>query len=462
MTDTKEKRIRITAASLAALIVAAVCIPFKAYAMPVVSAKSAVVMNAESGEILFEKNSDEHCDPSSTAKIMTGLIACEDGNFDSYVTMSYNAIWNFDRKSNSHIALDEDETLKFGHLVYGMMLMSANECALGIAEAVSGSTDVFVKKMNERAKKCGAVNTNFTTPHGLFNENQYTTAKDMGLITCEAIKNEKFTEVMSTHQYTIPPTNKQKDNRIFNHSHKMMPGREKYYSGVVGGKTAYTEGSGYALVTYAKQGGIELVIVLFGESTEADSYKDTANLLDYYFSNFEVRNFSVNDYLTGSVTSVELESAGVVRTVCKGNVSVLFEKNVDIGDVKCTVIPDNSVTLPIMEGTKVGTVRFMLDGRYLGEAPLFAAETMYVRSDEEISDNIPEKKKDKSLFSSNKSTFVKILILIGYIMLVALIVIIMLAIIALCVRRQNIRKLQRRRMTRKRMKNGDSPFKDIK
>ncbi len=439
---------KFTAGLVAAVLFIALLPQTTVFAVPSVKSDSVVVINRLTGEILFEKNCDKKMYPASTTKLMTGLLGAEKGRMADYVTMSYNSIWGFDRDS-SHIALDVNEEVRFEQLMYGLMLASGNECAMGIAETISGSTDAFVKMMNDRARELGATGTHFANPHGLHDEAHYTTARDMALIARAAVSNEKLLEIMSTTQYTIPPTNKQANERVFNNTHKMLAGREYYYEGVVCGKTGWTPEAGNCLVTYAKQNGIELIVAVFGGKSAAGCCTDTANLLDYFFENYEMKSFSVKKYMGEELETVELDCAGTVKVNCSSTFSVLFEKQVEPGEVNCIVIPDNTLTLPIEAGTKVATVSFSLEGRLLGELPVYASETMYVPSFSEIPDNIPLDD-GKSIFDDDgRSGLVKFFIVLGYILLVLVILAIILVLVLLCIRQQNMRKLQRRRMSRR-------------
>ncbi len=439
---------KFTAGLVAAVLFIALLPQTTVFAVPSVKSDSVVVINRLTGEILFEKNCDKKMYPASTTKLMTGLLGAEKGRMADYVTMSYNSIWGFDRDS-SHIALDVNEEVRFEQLMYGLMLASGNECAMGIAETISGSTDAFVKMMNDRARELGATGTHFANPHGLHDEAHYTTARDMALIARAAVSNEKLLEIMSTTQYTIPPTNKQANERVFNNTHKMLAGREYYYEGVVCGKTGWTPEAGNCLVTYAKQSGIELIVAVFGGKSAAGCCTDTANLLDYFFENYEMKSFSVKKYMGEELETVELDCAGTVKVNCSSTFSVLFEKQVEPGEVNCIVIPDNTLTLPIEAGTKVATVSFSLEGRLLGELPVYASETMYVPSFSEIPDNIPLDD-GKSIFDDDgRSGLVKFFIVLGYILLVLVILAIILVLVLLCIRQQNMRKLQRRRMSRR-------------
>lgn len=447
MADKVLKRISCFAVFFSILIGACATAENNVYAAPSVSAESAVVINAVTGEILYEKNCHKQHYPASCTKVMTGLLAVEYGQWDEQITMSHEAIWGIDRDS-SNIALDVGEVVSFEQLMYGMMLASGNECAAAIAETVGGSVEQFAELMNERAKELGANDTNFVNPHGLFQKEHVTTAYDIAIIMREAVSHAKFVEVINTTQYSIPPTNKQKETRIFNNTHQMLPKRSYYYEAVIGGKTGWVPESGNNLVTYAERNGIKLITVTFGEHGAATGYKDTANLLDYFFDNYEIRTLLVSEYINTEDLGVELSSAGEVKTSCDERIEVLLEKGADISKLQCSVSPDNSVELPITEGQRVAGVDFILDGKLLGTVNVYASENMYVRSDEPISDNIPASDHNVNIKKDGKSVFGKVLAVIGYILLVLVLLLVLLVIILMMIRRRNIRIMQRRRAAR--------------
>lgn len=252
---------------------------------PSVFAESAIVMEASTGLVLYEKNINTKHYPASITKIMTVLLALENSSPGDTVTTSYNAVYDVDTDS-SRIWIDVDENLTMQQSLYGVMLESANDCAYAIAEHVSGSVENFSKLMTEKAKSIGCKNTNFTNPHGLQNENHYTTSYDMALITREALKNESFRKIFTTKTYQIPPTNKQTEIRYLRNHHKILMKNGYTYEGIVGGKTGYTKTSKYTLVTVAKRGDMELICVIMKDDTSPHQYTDTQALLDFGFNNF--------------------------------------------------------------------------------------------------------------------------------------------------------------------------------
>lgn len=258
---------------------------------PEVFSESAVLMEANTGTILYAKNAEETLYPASITKILTVLLALENGKMDDPITFSYDA---FHKTEGTRIGLDVGETISLESCIYGVMLGSDNECAYALAEYIGGTYDKFIEMMNERIKKIGCVNTHFTNPHGLPDDNHYTCAYDMALITQEAMKNATFRKIFSTKQYTIPATNKA-DSRLVNNHHYMVLDKDAnyHYDGVTGGKNGYTSKALNTLVTTATRENMDLICVVMKTSTT--HYSDSRNLLNYGFQNFSPVNISENE-----------------------------------------------------------------------------------------------------------------------------------------------------------------------
>lgn len=252
---------------------------------PAVWAESAVVMDLDSGVFLYSKNMDAVKYPASITKIMTTLLAIENAAPYERVTFSENAIFGIERDS-SHIGIRVGEILSMEECWYGMMLESANEVCLAVAEHISGSVEGFVELMNQKAAELGCTNTHFTNPNGLPDENHYTTAHDMALIAQAAYKNKTFRNVCQTQYYCIPKTNVCGEERWLSNHHKMLPERAYAYEGCTGGKTGFTQAALNTLVTYAERDGRRLVCVSL-RTNGAQIYTDTASLLNYGFQNFQ-------------------------------------------------------------------------------------------------------------------------------------------------------------------------------
>ena len=185
-------------------------------------AESAVVMEASTGTILYEKNPHEELYPASITKIMTTLLAVENCSLDEEVTFSYESVHNIDRES-THISRDVGEVMTMEQCLYAVMLGSANECAYAVAEHAGKGFENFIAMMNDKAQKLGCQNTHFNNPHGLTEEEHYTSAYDMALISQAAMKNDTFRAITGTKRYTIPVTNKHpnEETPLVNH-HKML------------------------------------------------------------------------------------------------------------------------------------------------------------------------------------------------------------------------------------------------
>lgn len=252
---------------------------------PAVWAESAVVMDLDSGAFLYSKNMDAVKYPASITKIMTTLLAIENSSPNERVTFSKNAIYGIERNS-SHIGIRVGEILSMDECWYGMMLESANEVCLAVAEHIGGSVDGFVELMNQKASELGCTNTHFTNPNGLPDESHYTTAHDMALIAQAAYANKRFRQICQTQYYCIPTTNVCGEKRWLSNHHKMLPEGIYAYEGCTGGKTGFTQAALNTLVTYAERDGRRLICVSL-RTNGAQIYTDTASLLDYGFNNFQ-------------------------------------------------------------------------------------------------------------------------------------------------------------------------------
>ena len=275
-------------------------------AAPKVNGTSAILMDARSGAILYEKKSTKKMYPASITKILTALICLEQCKMDDLVTFSYDSVYSLSY-GDAHIAIDQNEKVAVKDCLYGLLLASANEVANGLAEHVSDSNEEFGKLMTNRAKEAGALNSNFTNPSGLHNKKHYTTAYDMAMITRQALKLPDFVTISGTTSYIIPPTNKCDENRPVNNKHRMVwPVNDVYYDGIMGGKTGYTKEAGNTLVTYATNGDLTLICVVLNSNT-GKIYNDTKELLDYGFNHFESINISTNETRTFTNNAVSYE-----------------------------------------------------------------------------------------------------------------------------------------------------------
>lgn len=265
-------------------------------AYPKLKSEAAVLMDAKTGQVLYKKNMDKKEYPASITKIMTGLIALEQGHLNDTLTMSDNAVFSIERDS-SNIALDVGEKITLEQALYGMAIASANDAANGIAEFIAGDLETFAQLMNKRAKELGAFSTNFTNANGLPNLNNYTTAYDMALIMRQAIKMSKFREIFTEDRYEMSPTNKQKDIRYFNNRNDFLNGKYEY-DGIIASKIGWTPEAQHTLVTAAKKGDRKLIVVVMKSQNSDDKYEDTMKLFDNgfdYLTKNSLNEFPIKD-----------------------------------------------------------------------------------------------------------------------------------------------------------------------
>lgn len=253
----------------------------KAYEKPSINAESGILMDLNTGQILYEKNINEKLAPASTTKILTALITLENYKLDDKVVVGPKPPF----EDGSKIYLLEGEEITVKDLLYAMMLESANDAALALAEYISGSKEEFAKLMNKRAVELGSNNSNFVNPNGLYDENHYTTAYDLALISKAALENTTFREIVNTEYYEIKPTNKQIETRYIYNINKLVRGTKYKYEGADGVKTGYTTKSKNTIVTSATRGNQRLLAVQL--RSENDLYEDSIKLLDYGFNAFK-------------------------------------------------------------------------------------------------------------------------------------------------------------------------------
>lgn len=333
---------------------------------PQVLGESAIVMEASTGTVLYEKNARQELYPASITKIMTTLLAIENCDLSEKVTFSYDSVHKIE---GTHISRDEGEVMTLEQCLYGVMVNSANDCAYAVAEHVGGDYDTFIKMMNDKAKELGCKNTHFNNPHGLPDENHYTCAYDMALISKEALKNETFRVITATKKYTIPATNKHPDEEtpMVNH-HKMVApykGDKQYLDErCIGGKTGYTSVAGNTLVTFAEQNDMTLICVVMKEDTP-NHYLDTRNLLDYCFENFQIWNVAENEKkYTSDVMEEKIFANEEAFLALDKKGYIVLPKTAEFTDAKAKVKEDTEAK------DKVGSIQYTYAKRTVGSADI--------------------------------------------------------------------------------------------
>lgn len=259
---------------------------------PIITSEAVILIEEGSGRVLYEQNSDLKMYPASLTKVATAIYAIEKGNLEDIVTVSENAR----EVDGTRVYLEVGEKVTLKKLIQGLLINSGNDAGVAIAEHLNGSEKEFAININAYLKEIGLRNTNFTNPHGLFDTNHTTTARDLALITQYAMKNNEFREIFGMKE--LKWDGEGWDTTLYNH-HKLM--RERPYEGVTGGKTGYVEESRHTLITTAKRGNMSVIaVVLKGQSQDA-IYNNTVELLDYAFTNFNLvtipkgKEYSIND-----------------------------------------------------------------------------------------------------------------------------------------------------------------------
>lgn len=327
---------------------------------PNITAPSAILVDAKSGQILYSKNAEQKRAVASTTKIMTGILTIENLSLADSIQASKRAA----DVGESEIYLSEGEIMKTEDILYALMLRSANDGAVALAEKVSGSVENFAKLMNWKAKKLNMNNSNFTNPHGLSNGDHYSTAKDMSILARYAMKNEQFRTVVATKKRNIPWPGKPYQ-RVAENYNKLIGG----YPEATGVKTGFTNKAGYCLVSSAKSGNREVIAVIFGAGSSADAASQSKGLLQW--------GLSLSNKLVvvknRTYANLRISEDQKIPLVAKKSKKVLIS---DSDKFKTYVIADKSVEPPIEAGQTVGKIGIVSEnGDNLGGVPLIAKES---------------------------------------------------------------------------------------
>ena len=288
---------------------------------PEITSTAAVIMEDTTETTIYAKNMDQVLYPGATVKVMTTLLALENAQLSDQVTMTATGVSGV-TDGGASISAQLDEVFTVEQCLYAIMLSSANDVALQIAEHIGGSVDSFVQMMNARAAELGCTNTVFTNPTGLPDENQHTTAHDMALIMKAAIDNESFRTIAGTSSYTIPATNVSGGERVLTNNFAMLNNTDaSYYQYCLGGREGYTEASGSTLVCGAEKDGISLIAVVL-QGASGTTAAEAVSLLNYGFDNFQLLSLGDNDFnmISGGEVFVPNGTASDALTTQDGDV----------------------------------------------------------------------------------------------------------------------------------------------
>ena len=334
---------------------------------PAVSAESAILMDIDTGSILYAKNIHKKSYPASTTKLLTCLIAVEQGNLDDMVSFSDTAIFSVPT-DGSKIGMDVGESITLEQSLYGILVGSANEVANAVGEYISGSLEEFINLMNERAAQLGCTDSHFMNTNGLHDDNHYTSAYDLALISAAFFQNDMLCKIGNTDRYEFTATATQPDDFILKNKHRLITGEDPY-DGILGGKTGYTDQARQTLVTCAEQNGMRLVCVVFKEESPSQ-FTDTIELFDYGFHNFQLMNISEHE------DKYQIEPSGFLQTgndifgsskpilTIDNNSSVIIPNTVSFDDL------DSTIDYNVSDENRIAQIEYSYNDTYVGSAYL--------------------------------------------------------------------------------------------
>lgn len=338
---------------------------------PEITSEAAIVMEASTGSILYNKNAYDAYYPASTTKLMTSLLAIEQCPLSDVVTCSKASVESIGWDS-SRIGLIAGESIDMENALYAILLASANEVSYAVAEHIGGTVDYFVSLMNERAKDLGCVNTSFVNPHGLDHEEHYSCPYDLALIARKAIEYTTFRRVSGSYNHKIPETNKN-EHRWISNTHPFIK-KNVVYEGVFAGKTGSTSKAGSCLVTCAERNGMSLICVIMKAPNSATVQEDTKKLLDYTFKHFELTPLAASEATTKNAFPMLFEDeealiSDVSSPLSVSDTSLVLPGGVSYDDLTRKVTLSPSVSFTAGDNI-IGEVNFYYADNYVGSAQI--------------------------------------------------------------------------------------------
>ena len=336
---------------------------------PKITSEAAVVIEASTGSILYNKNAFDAYHPASTTKLMTSLLAIEQCPLSDTVTCSRDSVESIGWDS-SRIGLVAGESIDMENALYAILLASANEVSYAVGEHVGGTMENFVALMNQRAKDLGCVNTNFINPHGLDHDDHYSCPYDLALIARKASEYTTFRRVSGSYNHQIPETNKNGARWISN-THPFIK-KNVVYKGVFAGKTGTTSKAGSCLVTCAEQNGMTVICAIMKAPNSATIQEDTKKLLDYAFQNFKLTPLAASESSSKNAFPILFEDeealvSDVSSPLSVSDTSLVLPDGVSYNDLARTVTL--SPTIAFSSGDNIiGEVSYYYDNNYVGAA----------------------------------------------------------------------------------------------
>lgn len=340
--------------------------PLAASVEPQTNGKAVILMDAYSGRVLYKRNSHEQLPPASLTKIMTGFLVAENGTLNEKVIVSDHAA----ETPESTIYLEPGEVLTRMELLYGAMLPSANDACVALAESIAGSEAAFVNLMNYKAKELGLQNTHFVNPHGLHDDDHYSSAYDLALLSKNALHNPIFAEVVSTQRKVIPWDSRPDEDRILLNQNRLL----HRYDYAVGVKTGYTRQAGNCVAGAAQKGDMLLVAVSMNSSTV---YEDLMHLFDYGFDNYHMVYLGKSSGLSREIT-VNNGEAETVNAIPSTDIQIAAtDEEAPYLAYSITVKPE--ISAPVRAGDRLGTCTLFLNNQQVGSIDLIAENTVSMK-----------------------------------------------------------------------------------
>ncbi len=345
---------------------------------PTINSRAAIVYERSSGKILYGKEENEKRKMASTTKIMTAIVVLENTNLDDIVTISSKAAGT----GGSRLGLHKDDKISIQDLLYGLLLCSGNDAAVALAEHVSGDLSNFANMMNSKATSLGLSSTHFVTPHGLDDDNHYTTAYELALITNYALKNDVFANLVKTKTYTISINNHPK---TLSNTNELLGNLD----GVYGVKTGFTNGANRCLVTAVKRDNMDIICIVLGADTKKDRTKDSINLINYSFNNFKmvhIKEKITNEFVNWKICN---SSSFRVEKGVSDSVDIIIQDiPYDFFPIKCNQTDDMSIyiycntelTAPLPSGSTLGYLAVSVNNQTVLTLNLYNSNSIALKS----------------------------------------------------------------------------------
>ncbi|HJB08678.1 MAG TPA: D-alanyl-D-alanine carboxypeptidase [Candidatus Enterocloster faecavium] len=350
-----------------------------------IMAEGGIVMDFNSGAVIFGQNIHQASPPASITKLLTALVVLENSSLDETVTFSYDAINNVEAGSGNKLSLETGDQLSVEDCLYAMLLVSSNQAANALAEHVGGSREGFVEMMNQKIEELGCGESHFANPSGLNDEDQYVSPYDMALIAKAAFSNETLLTIDSAKTYTMPATINNPDGLTIQMEHRLLvtedPSSQFYCEGAVAGKTGYTSLAGNTLVTYAARDGQELIAVVL-KGSQPQYYLDSKTLLEFGFSNFQNWNIAENEtaYTTGqepiAIGETQYEPSDLSLDA---DAQITLPNSAEFADADRELVTDLGEDRPM---GAVALVQYSYNDREIGSSYLYSAKALQAAMEE--------------------------------------------------------------------------------